>query len=41
MDAKAALPHHGTDLVPVDLVSHRERNLGSVGNGQWRGLGYK
>ena len=28
-DTEAALPHDRTDLVPVDLMSHRERNLGS------------
>jgi len=40
-NTEATLPHDGTDLVPVDLVSHRECNLGSVGDGQWRKLGYK
>ena len=40
-DAEATLPHHGANLVPVDLVPDRERNLGAVGGGQELGLDYK
>ncbi len=40
-DAESPLPDHGTDLVPMDLVSHWKSNLGAVGDGQGFGLGLK